>query len=163
MDRRLWNLALRLSVEMRHPLILMRTLILFLAKEVPLRPVQQRMVRTTTTTVTFRRPFSLPGADRMVPAGDYRVVTDEELIEGLSFPAYHRVSTAIFVPGTQPGSWEMLPLIQGPCRRAGARPRGDNTVKSRVRRLYLRAQELIFGRPGAGGSDEQIQNQIGSH
>jgi hypothetical protein len=68
------------------------------------------MVRTTTTTVTFRHPFSLPGADRMVPAGDYRVVTDEELIEGLSFPAYHRVSTAIFVPGTQPGSWEMLPI-----------------------------------------------------
>jgi hypothetical protein len=68
------------------------------------------MVRTTTTTLTFRRPFSLPGADRMVPAGDYRVVTDEELIEGLSFPAYHRVSTAIFVPGAQPGSWEMFPI-----------------------------------------------------
>ena len=32
MDWRLWNLALRLSVEPRHPLILMRTLILFLAK-----------------------------------------------------------------------------------------------------------------------------------
>jgi len=78
--------------------------------EVPLRPVQQRMVRTTTTTVTFRRPFSLPGADRMVPAGDYRVVTDEELIEGLSFPAYRRVSTVIFVPGMRPGSWEMLPI-----------------------------------------------------
>lgn len=67
-------------------------------------------VRTTTTTATFRRPFSLPGADRMVPAGDYRVVTDEELIEGLSFPAYRRVSTVIFLPGAQPGSWEMLAI-----------------------------------------------------
>jgi hypothetical protein len=43
--------------------------------------VQLTTVRTTTTTATFRRPFSLLGADRMVPAGDYRVVTDEELIE----------------------------------------------------------------------------------
>jgi hypothetical protein len=71
--------------------------------------VQQRQ-RTTTTTATFRRPFSLLGADRMVPAGDYRVVTDEELIEGLSFPAYRRVSTVVFLPGTRPGSWEMLAI-----------------------------------------------------
>ena len=67
-------------------------------------------IRTTTTTVTFKRPFSLQGADRMVPAGDYRVLTDEELIEGLSFPAYRRVSTVIFLPGTRPGSWEMLTI-----------------------------------------------------
>jgi hypothetical protein len=30
--------------------------------------------------------------------GGYRVVTDEELIEGISFPVYRRVSTMIFVP-----------------------------------------------------------------
>jgi hypothetical protein len=34
----------------------------------------------------------------MLPAGGYRVVTDEELIDGLSFPAYRRVATMIFVP-----------------------------------------------------------------
>jgi hypothetical protein len=33
-----------------------------------------------------------------LPAGDYRVVTDEELIEGVSFPVYRRVSTMIFIP-----------------------------------------------------------------
>jgi hypothetical protein len=42
--------------------------------------------------------FSLKGIDRWLPPTSYRVVTDEELIEGLSFPAYRRVSTAIFVP-----------------------------------------------------------------
>jgi hypothetical protein len=42
-------------------------------------------MRTTTKTVTFRRPFCLKGVDRLLPAADYRVVTDEELIEGLSF------------------------------------------------------------------------------
>jgi hypothetical protein len=55
-------------------------------------------IRTSTKTVTFRRPFWLKGVDRLLPPADYRVMTDEELIEGLSFSAYHRVSTAIFVP-----------------------------------------------------------------
>ena len=49
--------------------------------------------RTTTKTVTFAHPFLLKGIDRILPAGDYRVVTDEELIEGVSFPVYRRVST----------------------------------------------------------------------
>ena len=34
----------------------------------------------------------------MLAPGDYRVMTDEELIEELSFPVYRRVSTMIFVP-----------------------------------------------------------------
>jgi hypothetical protein len=56
------------------------------------------IARTLSKTVVFRRPFLLKGVDRMLPAGDYRVVTDEELIDGLSFPAYRRVATMIFVP-----------------------------------------------------------------
>ena len=46
-------------------------------------------MRTTDTIVAFHRPFCLKGVDRVLPPGDYRVVTDEELIEGLSFAAYH--------------------------------------------------------------------------
>jgi hypothetical protein len=37
-------------------------------------------------TLTFRHPFSLKGVDRRLGAGDYEVVTDEELIEEVSFP-----------------------------------------------------------------------------
>ena len=37
-----------------------------------------------------------------MPAGEYRVMTDEQLIEELSFPVYRRVSTMIFVPGEFP-------------------------------------------------------------
>lgn len=55
-------------------------------------------IRTSTKTVTFRRPFWLKGVDRLLPPADYRVVTDEELIEGISFPVYRRVSTMMFVP-----------------------------------------------------------------
>jgi hypothetical protein len=54
--------------------------------------------RTSEKTVTFSRPFLLKGVDRILAAGDYRVVTDEELIEELSFPVYRRVATMIFVP-----------------------------------------------------------------
>ena len=55
-------------------------------------------VRTSTKTVTFAHPYLLKGVDRILAAGDYRVVTDEELIEGLSFPVYRRVATMIFLP-----------------------------------------------------------------
>ena len=54
------------------------------------------MTRTRDKTLTFGKPFLLKGVDRVLPAGDYRVATDEELIEGLSFPVYRRVATMIF-------------------------------------------------------------------
>jgi hypothetical protein len=54
-------------------------------------------VRTSTKTVSFARPFLLKGVDRVLAAGQYKVVTDEELIEELSFPVYRRIATMIFV------------------------------------------------------------------
>jgi hypothetical protein len=64
--------------------------------------------RTSSKTVTFGRPFWLKGVDRTLPAGDYRVTTDEELIEGLSFPVYRRVATMILVPAEQASSVELV-------------------------------------------------------
>ncbi len=51
--------------------------------------------RTSRKTVTFRRPFVLSGFDEVLPAGAYTVETDEELLEGMSFPAYRRILTVI--------------------------------------------------------------------
>jgi len=65
--------------------------------------------RTSNKTVTFALPFLLKGIDREIPAGSYRVVTDEELVEGLSFPVYRRISTMIFVPA-QASSVEMVSI-----------------------------------------------------
>ena len=59
------------------------------------------IARSLSKNVVFNRPFLLKGVDRMLPAGAYRVVTDEELIEGISFPAYRRVATMIFVPAAR--------------------------------------------------------------
>jgi len=50
-------------------------------------------VRTHYTTVTFRRPFRLGDFDEVLPAGAYSLETDEELLEGISFPAYQRILT----------------------------------------------------------------------
>jgi hypothetical protein len=59
-------------------------------------------MRTKRETVTFVHPFLLKDIGRTLPAGAYEVVTDEELIEGLSFPVYRRVSTMIMVPAPAP-------------------------------------------------------------
>jgi hypothetical protein len=67
-------------------------------------------MRTTTKTVTFHRPFCLKGVDRLLPPADYQVITDEELIEGLSFPAYRRVSTVIFVPASSGSAIERVTI-----------------------------------------------------
>ena len=68
------------------------------------------LTRTHEKMWTFGKPFMLKGVDRELPAGSYRVATDEELIEGLSFPVYRRVATIIFVPGRNRASLEMLSI-----------------------------------------------------
>jgi hypothetical protein len=58
--------------------------------------------RSRNETLVFDHPFRLKGSDRLLPAGSYEVLTDEEMIEGLSFPCYRRVATMIMVPGEWP-------------------------------------------------------------
>ena len=55
-------------------------------------------VRSRREIVTFKHPFQIRGIDRVLPAGAYEVITDEEMIEGLSFASYRRVATMIMVP-----------------------------------------------------------------
>ena len=56
------------------------------------------MMRTTVTTVNFRRAFTLRHGEGPFPPGSYVVETDEELIPSLSFLAYRRISTSMVVP-----------------------------------------------------------------
>lgn len=67
-------------------------------------------IRTSERTVTFGRPFVLSGFDMLLQPGAYRVEMDEELLEGISFPVYRRVSTLFHldrVPG-EPGVMQTL-------------------------------------------------------
>ena len=78
------------------------------------------LTRTRDRTWTFSKPFVLKGVDHPLPAGSYRVSTDEELIEGLSFPVYRRVATMIFVPGRN-STLEMLSIDPAELRDAQQR------------------------------------------
>lgn len=61
--------------------------------------------RTRRETVTFAHSARIKGIDRVLPPGAYEVVTDDEMIEGLSFPSFRRVSTMIMVPSASPSSF----------------------------------------------------------
>src|ERR1700710_3054346 len=68
------------------------------------RRAHDMTTRSRRETVDFRHPFRIKGIDRQLPSGAYEVVTDEEMIEGLSFASYRRVATMIMVPAASPGS-----------------------------------------------------------
>lgn len=71
-------------------------------------------IRSTRTTLTFRKPFTLPHSDRTIPPGDYVLVTEEERLEGLTFSAYRRISGHLIVGGgpANPGRTEMIPVTE---------------------------------------------------
>jgi hypothetical protein len=68
--------------------------------------------RSRRETIIFRHPFRIKGIDRLLQAGAYEVITDEEMIEGLSFASFRRVATMIMVPGAAPraASMEMISI-----------------------------------------------------
>jgi hypothetical protein len=68
--------------------------------------------RSRREIVHFRHPFRIKGIDRELAPGAYEIVTDEEMIEGLSFPCFRRVATMIMVPAAAPhrSSMEMISI-----------------------------------------------------
>jgi hypothetical protein len=84
--------------------------------------------RTTTQKVTFAHPFLLKGIDRTLPAGEYDVVTDEELVEGLSFPVYRRVSTMMFVPALSNRASSVERVTIDPAALQAARDRDAKAI-----------------------------------
>lgn len=72
---------------------------------------QARMtIRSRREAVTFKHPFRIRGIERLLPAGTYDVITDEESIEGLSFAAFRRIATMIVVPGATASVREMISI-----------------------------------------------------
>lgn len=58
-------------------------------------------VRTTKKTMTFVNAFSLGTLDEVLPPGTYEIETNEELLEGLSFPAYRRTLALLHLPALE--------------------------------------------------------------
>jgi hypothetical protein len=60
--------------------------------------------RTRRSTLVFARPFRLRHSDRTHPAGTYVVEVEEELLEGLSFPAYRHLATTMTRQSSDPAA-----------------------------------------------------------
>jgi hypothetical protein len=54
-------------------------------------------VRTSRKTITFTQPFSVSGIGQAQPPGTYLVETEEELLPDLSFRAFRRRTTVIWL------------------------------------------------------------------
>jgi hypothetical protein len=89
-------------------------------------------IRTTRKIVKFSNPFSIEGVGRVLPAGNYEVVTDEELIEGVSFPVYRRVAAMMLAP-TQSSQTPSIEMLIRPARSRGS------TRKRHTQRVFNKA------------------------
>ncbi len=58
------------------------------------------VVRSTRRIVRIEQPLSLRGCAQVLEPGNYTVETDDQLLEGLSFFAYQRIKTFIYLDRT---------------------------------------------------------------
>lgn len=99
-------------------------------------------MRSSRTVVTFFHAFTLPGYTDCLPAGQYQVVAEEELIQGLSFEAYRRTATYLEIRnrGGQAGRTELRPVSESGLELALRRDR-DLTRNSNDSDAELSPQE----------------------
>jgi len=76
--------------------------------------------RTTRSRLTFPAPFTLPGSDTVLPAGDYALLIEEERLQGLSFEAYRRTAAFLEIASDPraPGRMELRPVTDEDLRAA---------------------------------------------
>jgi hypothetical protein len=104
-------------------------------------------MRTTTKTVTFKRPFLLDGFTELLPAGTYIVETNDELLDTMIAAAWRRVSTILRV--RIDGATECRTVEPGALHdalmRDGAQEAGDAfTPKSAAKIRFERAKQLAM-------------------
>lgn len=89
--------------------------------------------RSTKSTVTFTNPFTLPTYPGDLPAGDYDVLVEEELLQGLSFEAYRRTATYLMVhgPGKPEGHTELRTTSDSDLKEALRRDAATNVANNR--------------------------------
>lgn len=78
-------------------------------------------MRSRREMVHFKHPFRIKGVDRQLAPGAYEIITDEEMIEGLSFPCFRRVATMMMVPGAPPQRSAMEMISISPADLSDAR------------------------------------------
>jgi len=89
-------------------------------------------MRSTRSTVTFSNSFSLSGYTGELPAGDYEVLVEEELLQGLSFEAWRRTATCLMVrgKGIHSGHTELRSISQSDLNEALSRDAAVNHINN---------------------------------
>ncbi len=84
--------------------------------------------RTARSTVTFAHPFRIAGYEDDLPAGNYQVDVDEDLLEGPSFEAYRETGSYLLVGSRAGGGGcaEMRPIDPRDLEAALARDRAQS-------------------------------------
>lgn len=74
--------------------------------------LQAMATPTTELTLTFCRPFVSSAVDRQSPARRYRIVVKEEDIPDLSFLAFNRAATMLYIPTlSAPGATDQIFIV----------------------------------------------------
>ena len=83
-------------------------------------------MRSSSFKVTFLHPFSLSGFQHELPAGDYEVLAQDELLSGHGFETYQRTATYLTVPGSgsRAGWMELHAVNESDLKEALSRDRG---------------------------------------
>lgn len=76
--------------------------------------------RTAVTTVTFRHSFRLTPAAGPLPAGTYRLIVDEEELQGVSFLATRRTATMLQIPAISAASGSTEEVVVDPAELEAA-------------------------------------------
>lgn len=115
------------------------------------------LTRTSESFVTFRHTFSIGAAISDLPAGSYRIVKDEELIEGVSYPAYRTTTTSLQVPAMGiPGMAKQFIPVTGSDLDAALEADASRTVALNIPgtaepgSMAERARNFNPSRPNAG-------------
>ncbi|WP_417712091.1 hypothetical protein [Roseibium aggregatum] len=88
--------------------------------------------RSTRSTVKFLQPFSLREHSDVLPAGDYEIVVEEELLQDMNFLGYRKSATYLIVDGK--GRTEMREISGNDLEAALRRDRaaGDDRQNCKV-------------------------------
>ena len=99
-------------------------------------------MRSSSFKVTFLHPFSLSGFQHELPAGDYEVLVQDELLSGHGFETYQRKATYMTVPGRddRAGWMELHAVNESDLKEALSRDRGA-TEKNNHSEAALSPQE----------------------
>ena len=100
--------------------------------------------RTTSKILNFTRPFSLRGLAEVLPAGAYKVITEEMLPENVTYPTYQWVSTKMHLHTNSERT--------GDARMMDVDPRDLEVV-------HLRDQNMIDSRPRVAFSAHKSNNR----